>query len=390
MDPSVPAEDTRPRPPLFLITTVSFGAAALMAVINTVLWMGSFGGSPWNKLLPLFVIVAVLQTGAGAVAAGAGMWFAFSKHAKGWEALLSGSLALLGAMGAIGGVVGGFLGALFWNLNLGGLGGAWGRPLRVKGRQLHPELREGADWTEGDRPDASGLDVPTRKALEALWLHDAQKEHASVPAFSRVSWLLAAVGAPPSLVEGAHRAALEEAEHTKLCFALAAGYGGRTHTVEPMPELLLSGLGATKDPFEVLGVESLEDGCLLEDFNADVAARCAEVCREPVTKKVLLQIAKEERAHAELSWAILAFAVERRGEKLRPALLSALARLDRYPRPTAASALVAPLVAAADADALLAHGRLPDAEWAAAWEKRLTATRARARRLLDRDLRRAA
>ena len=40
------------------------------------------------------------------------------------------------------------------------------------------------------------LAIPRRAALEALWLHDAQKEHASVPAFSRISWMLAAVGAP--------------------------------------------------------------------------------------------------------------------------------------------------------------------------------------------------
>jgi len=35
---------------------------------------------------------------------------------------------------------------------------------------------------------------------------------------------------------------------------------------------------------EVLAEESLEDGCLLEDFNADVAAACAEVCRDPATR----------------------------------------------------------------------------------------------------------
>ena len=31
---------------------------------------------------------------------------------------------------------------------------------------------------------------------------------------------------------------------TERCFALAAGYGGRTHTVEPMPDLLLGGATA--------------------------------------------------------------------------------------------------------------------------------------------------
>jgi hypothetical protein len=114
----------------------------------------------------------------------------------------------------------------FFLLVMAGLGGGWGRPLRIRGRQLHPELREGADWTSGDRPDASDLDAATRKALAALWLHDAQKEHASVPAFSRIAWMLAAVGAPAELMAWSHKAALEEIEHAQKCFALAAGYDG--------------------------------------------------------------------------------------------------------------------------------------------------------------------
>jgi len=263
------------------------------------------------------------------------------------------------------------------------LGGAWGRPLRVKGRQVHPELREGADWTRGDRPDPAGLDAPTRRALEALWLHDAQKEHASVPAFSRISWLLAAVGAPAELMVGAHQAAMEEIDHAQRCFALAAGYGGRSHTVESMPDLLLGGMDLKGDPMVLLAVESLKDGCLLEDFNADVAAECMAVCREPATRGVLERITLEERSHAEFSWDVLAFTLARGGERVRRAVARALGELEHIQRPTAASTEKAALVEAADAAALLSHGRIPDAAWAACWVSRLESTRARARALLD-------
>lgn len=198
-----------------------------------------------------------------------------------------------------------FLNALLIAIGSGVAGGAWGRPLRIRGRQLHPELREGSDWTRGLQPDPTGLDEPTRHALETLWLHDAQKEHASVPAFSRIAWMLAAVGAPAELMEWAHRAALEEIEHTRLCFALAAGYVGRSHTVEPMPDLLLGGLDEKANPLVTLAVESLSDGCQLEDFNADVAAACAEICQEPATRGVLEIITREERTHADFSWALL-------------------------------------------------------------------------------------
>ena len=36
-------------------------------------------------------------------------------------------------------------------ITYGGLviGAAWGRPLRIRGRQIHPELRIGTEWTRG-------------------------------------------------------------------------------------------------------------------------------------------------------------------------------------------------------------------------------------------------
>lgn len=266
-----------------------------------------------------------------------------------------------------------------------GFGGAWGRPLRVRGRQLHPTLTAGSNWTRGARPDPSGLDEATRRALEALWLHDAQKEHASVPAFSRVSWLLAAAGAPAELLEGAHRAALEEIEHTRLCFALAAGYSGRSFSVEPMPDLVVGGMDVRGDPRVLLAVESLKDGCLLEDFNADVAAACAQVCSEPVTRGVLELIAREERSHADFSWAVVEFLLHRDRQVVDGPLRRALTELEAYPRPTAVSRAALKLVANADVNALRAHGRLGDDEWATLWGRRLGETRTRMRASLDHE-----
>lgn len=286
---------------------------------------------------------------------------------------------LIGLLSSLGAPSGWFLGILASGLS--GMGGAWGRPLRIRGRQLHPNLREGTDWTRGDRPNGSALDEATREALGALWLHDAQKEHASVPAFSRISWMLAAVGAPADLMEGAHRAALEEIEHTRLCFALAAGYQGCSHSVDAMPDLLL-GMDFGKDPLVTLAVESLEDGCLLEDYNADVAAACAEGCREPVTRRVLETIAVEERSHADYSWDVLAWVLQRDPARIVPAVERALENLAAYPRPTAVSDDKSGLVSRADAGALIAHGRLPDAQWSALWSARLETTVRRVRVLL--------
>ncbi|MGE3174577.1 MAG: hypothetical protein AB7O97_18240 [Planctomycetota bacterium] len=359
--------------------------------------------APWRRLL---LALALVPAQVGLVFAGA-LW----PRSDAWMVTTVGAIAALalaqialGALavrdgvrahraGARSGLLAAAAGALTSGLGaccgwfgvLFGLfagGGGWGRPLRVRGRQLHPELRLGSDWTRGARPDASGLDPATRRALEALWLHDAQKEHASVPAFARLSWLLAACGAPAELLAWSHRAALEEIEHAELCFALAAGYGGRAHTVEPMPELLVASPDARGHALATLATESLADGCLLEDFNADIAAAGAAVCEEPVTRAVLEQIAREERSHAEFSWAVVAWALAHDPAATAPALAAAATRLERYRRPTAVSRRAAPLVARADAEQLRRHGRLCDARWAEAWSARLAATAARVESLL--------
>lgn len=356
--------------------------ALVLIPINFGIWVGTMSVSrrTSESLFLVFTAVALTQLIAGFIAFVQGVRFVMrSKQDKrygspGVVRLVLGLVTFLGAgVGWLGGVV---------SQALGSMGGAWGRPLRVRGRQLHPELCEGADWTRGARPSPEGLDGPTRRALEALWLHDAQKEHASVPAFARLSWLLATVGAPVELAEWCHRAALEEIEHTRLCFALAAGYGGTSHSVEPMPDLLLGGLDGVKDPRLTLAAESITDGCLLEDYNADVAAECARACEEPATRAVLEQIAREERSHADFSWALVRWLLERHPAAVRPAVEAELSRLEAVRRPTAVSSEKASLVALADAAALRRHGRLPDTEWARLWARRLEETKRRVRALL--------
>jgi hypothetical protein len=194
---------------------------------------------------------------------------------------------------------------------------------------------------------------------------------------------LAALGAPAELMEWSHRAALEEIEHTRVCFALAAGYAGRSYTVQPMPELLDGGLDLEGNPLEVLASESLGDGCQLEDFNADVAAECAEACEEPATRGVLERIAREERTHADFSWALVAWLLQRDRARVQPALEKALANLERYRRPTAVSWDKRALVARADHRSLRAHGRLPDVRWGELWDQRLVQTCRRTRSLLS-------
>jgi len=359
--------------------TVLLAITLAIIPLNLLVYYGALSArrSETGPFLVGFLLLALLQLVCGLGALMLGVAYAIQLSRAGQSKTSGVLMALGGFLGSIGALVGGTLGLGLLAL-ASGAGGAWGRPLRIRGRVMHPDLTEGTDWTLGDAPDVTGLDDDTRAALAALWLHDAQKEHASVPAFARVAWMLTAMGAPAELVDRTLVAAREEVEHTRLCFALAAGYGGRSHTVEPMPDLLLGGgLDVRGDAFVHLALESLKDGCLLEDYNADVAAECALGCRDAVTRAVLQQIAREERSHAELSWSILAWSLARGGAPVRERCARELASLAAIERPTAVSAEKRALVERADPEFLRAHGRLPDARWAALYDLRLAATRER-------------
>jgi hypothetical protein len=244
-----------------------------------------------------------------------------------------------------------------------------GRPLRIQGTPVMGEvcLTEGSRWAKGQRPNPSQLDAPTRIALEALWLHDARGEHASIPAFSRISWQLAMIGAPPELLEWAHRAALEEIGHAQLCFALAEGYGNRSYSVQPVPEMLKGGFDFTSDPVGLMATETLFDGCLVEGFFANLVSVAATHCREPATLAALEQIAREEKSHAAFSWALLEWLLEQHPARVRKIIQEALPDLKNYSRPRAVSEELKHLVMAADPEQLIRHGKLPDEQWQEIW-----------------------
>ena len=364
-----------PPPPterLFTVARVVFFVTVACFVANCIVFMCLlvFNRNE-SRGFQVFIVIGMSQLVSGVLSMVLG-FFPSVYRARGWAP----AIPILGFMSA----VGAFFGTLFGLFAAGG--GGWGRPLRVRGRIMHPELTHGSDWTEGDAPDISDLGPPSRAALEALWLHDAQKEHASVPAFGRIGWWLVAVGAPAELVAWAHRSALEEIDHTRRCFALAAAYGGRSHSVQPMPELLVGESDVGGDAIARLAQESLEDGCLLEDYNADIAGLCAVACRAPVTRDVLQRIAREERSHADFSWAVLTWLLATYPDRTRAACERAIAKLAHVARPTAVSTQKRALVARADVAELRRHGRIDDAEWARAWDERLAETRRRAHALL--------
>ncbi len=262
------------------------------------------------------------------------------------------------------GVASTVLSPLFWLI--AGMGpmtgfGGWGRPLRIGKRALTPGVRASSEWANGPRPRVDGLDAETRAVLRDLWLHDARKEHASVPAFGQVAWQLVALGAPADLVRRAHLSCLQEIDHAERCFALASAYGGEDLGVQDMPALLSGGAELPSDRLRALvkvATEALTDGALLEDYNAELAATALADVRDPAAREALVRVVEDEREHARLAWDIIAFCVERGGDPVARALRKTFDRLQEEPVSLYDRDLERRVEALPDKSALYAHGRV--------------------------------
>lgn len=171
-------------------------------------------------------------------------------------------------------------------------------------------VRRAAGWAASELLVGAPMPAGAREG----WLADARLEHASVAAFARFSLELLAVGAPPSLLADAHRAALDEIEHARLCFALASEPGAEQG---PGP-LALDRLPVRQLVSEVVRA-AMEECCCGETFAALVAQRALVDCTHPEARRALERIAVDEARHAELGWRFVAWAVAHFGVSARTA-----------------------------------------------------------------------
>ena len=178
-----------------------------------------------------------------------------------------------------------------------------GRPLLDGGEPVVADVAPGASgWCVGGTPIAAELADAERRALAAWWLRAAVLEHASVASFAHFSLDLMRFGAPPDLIEGAHRAALDEIRHAQACFALASGYAGQP--LRP-GALGAGGLPAPAATLAALADALVREGCVGETLAAvDAAARLAGA-RDPAVRDALAMIVRDESAHAALAWRAL-------------------------------------------------------------------------------------
>ncbi|MBN8230367.1 hypothetical protein JYK02_22920 [Corallococcus macrosporus] len=165
---------------------------------------------------------------------------------------------------------------------------------------------------EGRRPEglcSDGAVATGTPALGALFARMAHLEAASVPAFERLADELAGHGAPRHLVQAARRAAKDEVRHASAMESLARSHGA------PMPELKVEPFQART--LEALAIENAVEGCVRETFGALLAGWQARTAEDAKVRESLATIAPDELMHAELSWAIDAWAMERLSPEAR-------------------------------------------------------------------------
>lgn len=179
-------------------------------------------------------------------------------------------------------------------------------------------VERGADnCAIGRRPEglissgASGCEVAVGRFFATV----AHLEAASVPAFERLHRELAAVGAPETLQRAALASALEEIDHTRRMGALARKFGAQV-TVPEVEEVPLRGLRG-------LALDNAVEGCVRETYGALVAHYQAMHAQDADVRAALVSIAEDETRHAELSWAIDAWATSQLSEAERVEIESA-------------------------------------------------------------------
>jgi hypothetical protein len=130
------------------------------------------------------------------------------------------------------------------------------------------------------------------------------------------------VGAPPTLVEAAHRAAADEERHAALCFRAASALSGDEHVALPL-ESHARFDGRSSGAIVTLALESWHDGCLGESIAAEAISDAGRLSKVDWIRSLNEGLAEDERRHGDLAWQILEWCWSTRDEATRTAILEA-------------------------------------------------------------------
>lgn len=161
---------------------------------------------------------------------------------------------------------------------------------------------------------AAATEPALRARVAERWTHAARYEHASIASFDRFSLQLLSLGAPPTLLQGAHRAALDEIEHARLSFRIASIYAGKPLGPGPLP--IEPAVLADFSPETIL-FEAVEEGCIGETLAAGHAELLLEHVHGSALRNVFAIIQRDEATHAALAYQFAGWALAALGDGAR-------------------------------------------------------------------------
>lgn len=300
-----------PKPhPTMAQSSFRYGALGLVisACLFGAIWIPGLG-----SLVPLGVLVVLIMSLIGA---GLGL-FALGSHVVGKgskEPLRAVAGIAMNLMAAAVSTAGMMLIANFIR----------GRQLRRWGKLKFANLSPKTDWSS---PPSEGARAP--ETIAAAWRKNGLTEHASIAAFSHLCAELIALGAPPALIESSQRDALDELEHTKLCFALARELDGQDLGPGRFAEAArpTGSRGPRALRLSRLAVESLVDGAINEGISARVIAQLSKSVKDERVERVLRTIARDEARHAAHGFQVVRWCLQEGGQPVALTLAKTIAKL---------------------------------------------------------------
>ncbi len=158
-------------------------------------------------------------------------------------------------------------------------------------------------------------------------------EAVSVHAFDRLERELRSHGAAPALLRDARRARRDEQRHTVMMAALARRNGCEARLPDAPVDPRVRSL------FEIT-LENAVEGCVRETYGAVVGLIEGETSTSPAVRRAMRAVSIDECRHAELAWAVHAWAMPQLStidaERVRAAMRSAIAEIASRDAKTAA------------------------------------------------------
>jgi hypothetical protein len=148
----------------------------------------------------------------------------------------------------------------------------------------------------------AGCELPSRAGR--VWRHRERAERVAAARFRRLEDQLARGGARDVVVALARKAANDEARHAELCAALAARFGVACAPDDAVAAPAVGPSGLT--PRERLLYEVIAMCCVTETISAAALGRMLERAEDPIVRRSVRAILRDEVGHARLGWAHLA------------------------------------------------------------------------------------